>query len=344
MKALAYNPNLSESSFLELIEVEKPQLTENNAIVKVTGVGVCGSDLLKLDRALVKAGTILGHEMVGVIDQISPEMSKQYGFKAGDRILSSHHVPCLECDYCKRGKESLCTQFKSTNFKPGAFCEYLELSEAHLKATVQKVPDHLSDEVASFTEPIACCLKAVRGTVIARSETTKQPSQKILVIGLGSIGLIMGQTAKHFSPESHLTGLDLNETRFEPAQNLGFDELKSSLQSEAYDLIFLCAGADATVELATKHARNGATIVVFSSTPGETQFMNNDIYYKELRVMASYSPNLEDLREALELLSEHKVKVDQLITHRAKLDKLGQTINLCRKEAGIKSYFAPNIG
>lgn len=343
MKALAYNPNLQESSFLELVEVEKPQLNDTNAIVKVTGVGVCGSDLLKLDRALVKPGTILGHEMVGVIDQISDAMSEKYGFKPGDRILSSHHVPCLKCDYCKRGKESLCEQFKSTNFNPGAFCEYLELSEAHLKHTVQKIPDHLSNEVASFTEPVACCLKAVKGTVIANA--VKQSNAKILVIGLGSIGLIMGQVAKVYLPSSELSGLDLNESRLELAQELGFNEAWSSLQGTKqsnYDLIFLCAGANATVELATKHARNGATIVVFSSTPGETQFFNNDIYYKELTVMGSYSPNLEDLREALELLSENKIKVDNLITHQSNLEQLSQTINTCKQEQGIKSYFNSN--
>lgn len=162
MKALIYQPNSPQTSFLELSEVEKPLLKDNNAIVKVTGVGVCGSDLLKLNRALVKPGTILGHEMVGIIDEISEIMSQKYDFKVGDRILSSHHVPCLECDYCLRDKESLCTKFKSTNFNPGAFCEYLELSEDHLKHTVHKIPDGMTDEVASFTEPVACCLKAVR--------------------------------------------------------------------------------------------------------------------------------------------------------------------------------------
>ena len=345
MKALVYNPNYKTNSFLELIETNKPQLKDNNAIVKVTGVGVCGSDLLKLNQALVKPGTILGHEMVGIIDEISETMSQKYGFRKGDRILSSHHVPCLDCDYCLRGKESLCTKFKSTNFNPGAFCEYLELSEDHLKHTVHKIPDDMTDEVASFTEPVACCLKAAQG--IGNRE---KGIGRTLIIGLGSIGLIMGQVMKQYCPKSEISGLDLLESRQELALELGFDKaisptslLPSPDSPEKYDVIFLCAGANATVDLASKHARNGATIVVFSSTPGETSFSNNDIYYKELTVMGSYSPNLENLREALELLSKGEIRVEKLITHSASLDELGTKIQLCNKETGIKTFlFASN--
>ncbi|MDA0771597.1 MAG: alcohol dehydrogenase catalytic domain-containing protein [Cyanobacteria bacterium] len=337
MKALIYQPNSPQTSFLELSEVEKPLLKDNNAIVKVTGVGVCGSDLLKLNRALIKPGTILGHEMVGIIDEISETMSLQYGFKKGDRILSSHHVPCLECDYCLRGKESLCTKFKSTNFNPGAFCEYLELSEDHLKHTVQKIPEGMTDEVASFTEPVACCIKAVR-----HCERSEAIQTKVLVIGLGSIGLIMGQVIRHNFPNSQITGLDLQETRLKLALELGFDQSLSALQTDnIFDIIFLCAGANTTVELASKHAANGATIVVFSSTPAETSFANNDIYYKELTVRASYSPNLDNLKEALNLLAKGVIKVDNLITNKSKLSELGTKIQNCKSEQGIKTYLKP---
>jgi L-iditol 2-dehydrogenase len=340
MKASAYNPNLDDSAYLETIEQEKPQLTEKNAIIKVRAVGVCGSDLLKLDRSLVKPGTILGHEMVGEIFEIAPEMQSKYGFKRGDRIISSHHAPCLECDFCLRKKESLCTQFKASNFKPGAFCEYLELSEEHLKLTVQRIPDHVSDLAASFTEPIACCIKAVRGSVIA-SDAKQAQNLKHLVIGLGSIGLIIGQLIKHYCPEDEVYGIDLNEDRLKLAKRFDISAVIASPKGEAgsdsqYDNIFLCAGANATVELASKVAKDGATITVFASTPGETYFSNNDIYYKELTIKGSYSPNLEDLQEALKLISENKIKVDDLISHKTSLEKLGTTIKKAKAENGIK--------
>lgn len=338
MKAAAYNPDLKESSFLETIKLDKPQLTRNNAIVKVQAVGVCGSDLLKLDRSLVKPGIILGHELVGIIDEISNEMSSQYGFNKGDRIISSHHVPCLECDFCLRDKQSLCQKFKSTNFNPGAFCEYLELSEDHLKHTVQKIPDHLTNLEASFTEPVACCIKSVLGSRFQVPGINLQ----VAIIGLGSIGLIIGQLIRHYEPEARVLGIDLNKERIKIAKELGFDEALSPENLEPgtwngkCDRIFLCAGADAPVDQAIKLARNGATITVFSSTPGQASFSNNDIYYKELTIKGSYSPNLNNLKEALRLISQKKIKLDKLISHKTSLENLGKSINKAKKEKGIK--------
>jgi L-iditol 2-dehydrogenase len=350
MKAAAYNPELKISACLETVELEKPQLKLNNAIIRVRTVGVCGSDLLKLDRSLVKPGAILGHEMVGEIAEISPEMQSKYGLMPGNRIISSHHTPCLECDFCLRKKESLCTQFKTSNFNPGAFCEYLELSEEHLKLTVQKIPDHLSDLEASFTEPVACCIKAIRHCEAslkgaehnpslrgARSATKQPLTMKHLIIGLGSIGLIMGQLIKHYFHGDEVYGMDLNEDRLNLAETLGINHHREEQnESKLYDYIYLCAGANSTVDLAIKHARNGATITVFASTPGETYFSNNDIYYKELTIKGSYSPNLEDLQEALKLISDNKIKVDDLISHKTSLENLGTTIKKAKAENGIK--------
>jgi L-iditol 2-dehydrogenase len=331
MKACVYNPN--KEGFLELKDLDPPKASNSSALIKVKGVGVCGSDLLKLDRALVQKGTVLGHELVGEITEISRELTKKYGFKKGDRIVSSHHVPCLKCKFCHNQQESLCNKFKTTNFNPGAFCEYLELSEDHLKYTVQKVPDDITDIEASFTEPLACCIKAIERSAI-KNYNSKEA--KVLVLGLGSIGLLIGQLVKHYKPELELTGCDLMLDRLELAKNLSFDLQKNSLEDK-YDFIFLCAGAG--IDTAIKHADNGARIIVFSSIKNdELGFKNNDIYYKELTVMGSYSPNLENLKEALDLISNKKILVSDLISHKSNLENLGKTISQAKADRGIKVF------
>ena len=339
MKAAIYNPNITNDGYLSAVDLEKPVLKENNTIVRILGVGVCGSDLLKLERALVKPGTILGHELVGIIDEISETMSSRYAFKKGDRIISSHHVPCLSCSYCLNGQESLCKQFKSTNFYPGAFCEYLELSEQHLQHTVLKVPEPLSNEEASFTEPVACCIKAIEKSGIL----SYRGKAKALVLGLSSIGQIMGQLVKALRESQQdtieLIGCDLQDYKRELALENGFDEAKPELNKEQADFVFLCAGANITVDLALANIKDGGTIVVFASVPDAGRsFSNNDIYYRELKITGSYSPNLANLRQALELLASGKLKVNNLITHRARLDNLGKVIKGCQQEHGIKSY------
>jgi L-iditol 2-dehydrogenase len=336
MKACVYNPNKKDEACLELTNIPMPQASKSSILVKTKGVGVCGSDLLKLDRALVKSGIVLGHELVGEIFEISDELSKKYGFKKGDRIVSSHHVPCLECKFCLNKQESLCSKFKSTNFKPGAFCEYLELSEDHLKYTVQQVPDELNDLDASFTEPLACCIKAIERSGV---KNYQGKNAKVLVLGLGSIGLMIGQLVKYYKPEFELNGCDLMNDRLKLAQKLGFDITVDNLQEEYFDFIFLCAGADQSIDLAIKHASNGATLVVFSSVKTDhLAFSNNEIYYKELTVLGSYSPNLNNLKEALELIANRKILVSDLISHKTNLDNLGKTIHQAKQERGIKVF------
>jgi L-iditol 2-dehydrogenase len=360
MKALVYSPAAAAKAFLDLIDYEIPQDTEYSCLIKVLGCGVCGSDLLKLERALVKPNTVLGHEMVGEVFEINEALSRKYNLKKGDRIVSSHHVPCGKCNYCLNDKESLCSQFKSTNFNPGAFCEYLELSEDHLKHTVIKLNEETSNLSASFTEPVACCIKAIKksGLLAHKGSTT------VLILGLGSIGLIIGRlinyyrkhkdllhssvselhTQQNYHQEGiNLYGCDPIETKLKLAAESGFDKVFNDIalinNAEKPDYIFLSAGANICIDLAISYIRDGGTIVVFSSVPDSAKaFTNNDIYYKELSIISSYSPNLSDLKESYQLISENKIRVSDLISHTANLSNLGEIIMKARKDNGIKVY------
>ena len=88
-------------------EIEDLKLNERKgAIVRVLGCGLCGSDIVKFKHKISKDGTVLGHEIVAIIDEINSETN----FKAGDKIVSSHHIPCFECTYCKHGNYSIINQ------------------------------------------------------------------------------------------------------------------------------------------------------------------------------------------------------------------------------------------
>jgi L-iditol 2-dehydrogenase len=341
MKALVYSPEAVAKAFLDLVDYETPQDTEYSCLIKVLGCGVCGSDLLKLERALVKPNTVLGHEMVGEVFEINEVLSKKYNLKKGDRIVSSHHVPCGKCNYCLNDKESLCLQFKSTNFNPGAFCEYLELSEDHLKHTVIKLNQEISNLSASFTEPVACCIKAIKKSGLL----SHKGSANILILGLGSIGLIIGRLINYYREklEINLYGCDPIGTKRKLAEESGFDKVFNDIalinNAERPDYIFLSAGANICIDLAISYIRDGGTIIVFSSVPDNAKaFTNNEIYYKELSIISSYSPNLSDLKESYQLISENKIRVSDLISHTANLLNLGETIMKARKDHGIKVY------
>lgn len=283
-------------------EAPKPKLKGFGAIIKTIGCGLCGSDIVKFRHNLVKDGTVLGHEIVGEIVEINSKTN----FKVGDKIISSHHIPCFNCNYCKNGNYSMCEHFKKTNIVPGGFSEYILLSEEHLENVAHKIPKNLTEIEASFYEPLGCCVRAIK-----RAEL--KPNSKILVVGLGSIGILMGQGLKAY--EHEVFGCDIIDERINIANDLGIKAHNSNkLEKLDVDAVFMTSGADVTIELALKQVRDGGKIIIFASTPKNFGYANNEIYYRELTVMGSYSPAPIDLKDSLELLKSQKVNVKNLST------------------------------
>lgn len=272
------------------------------AIVKVLGCGLCGSDIVKFVHKISKNGTVLGHEIVAQIVEINSETN----FKVGDEIVTSHHIPCGKCVYCRHGNVSMCQHFKSTNIRPGGFSELVYLSEEHLQNVAHLKPENLTDVEASFYEPLGCIVRAVKRANLIKDDIA-------LVVGLGSIGILTAQALKAYGVE--VVGCDLIPERIEILKSLGINAVDVREISEKFeaDAIFMTSGADKAIDTALKYVRNGGKIVVFSSTPhDQTAYPNNEIYYRELTVMGSYSPSPADLTDSLELLRSGRVKVSGL--------------------------------
>ena len=166
------------------------------ALVKVLGCGLCGSDIVKFREKISPDGTVLGHEIVAEILDINSDTK----FKKGDKIVTSHHIPCGECIYCKSGNVSMCEHFKKTNIKPGGFSELVYLSEEHLQNVAHLLPENLDEIEGAFYEPLGCCVRAVRRADLPKGST-------VLVVGLGSIGILMAQALKSFG--MNVIGCDL---------------------------------------------------------------------------------------------------------------------------------------
>lgn len=294
-----------ENGILVVKERENETLeNRKGALVKVLGCGLCGSDIVKLAHNLSKDGTVLGHEIVAQIVDIDSDTN----FKIGDVIVTSHHISCGKCEYCKNGNVSMCRHFKETNIKPGGFSEFVFVSEEHLQNVAFLKPENLSNDEAAFYEPLACCVRAVRRALL-------NPSSTVLVVGLGSIGILMSQALNAFG--MNVIGCDLISSRVNLLKQMGIEafcvnELCESIKADA---VFMTSGSDKAVATALKFVRDGGKIVVFSSTPQNFGYANNEIYYRELTVLGSYSPSKEDLKKSLELLKNNEVKVKGFSSH-----------------------------
>src|SRR5699024_5883204 len=145
---------LKEPYDIEIQEVPTYEISEQEVLVKVMAVGVCGSDVQYYEHGrigdfIVEKPIILGHECAGIIEEIGAEVK---GFQKGDRVAIEPGVPCRECEYCKSGRYNLCSrvQFMATPPVDGALSQYVKYSPDFL----YKIPDQLSYEEATLVEPL----------------------------------------------------------------------------------------------------------------------------------------------------------------------------------------------
>jgi len=323
---------------LKLANLPMPQIEDDEALLKVDFCGVCGSDLVKIKKGLVPEGTVLGHEVVGTIVEIGSQVKKWSNLQ---KVVVAHHVPCLNCYFCKSSNFSMCNQFKNTNITPGGFSEYIKLSREHLEQTTFLIPKgSVSEQEIAFTEPLACCLRAVSRAGIS-------PSNIVLISGLGSIGMMIGKLC--IEKGAHTLGTDLLEERISLAKEVsgiheGYIASKSDLKSwilnftegRGVDIVFITSGSEKSLEDALSLVRAGGKIVVFSSIQKEKGYYHNEIYYRELTIIGSYSPSPINLKEAHQMIITGKIKLSKLISDIVPLKDLPTEIHKCLQNKSFK--------
>ena len=218
-----------------------------------------------------------------------------------------------------------CEHFKKTNIFPGGFSEKVFVSEEHLQNVAYLVPENMPDEEISFYEPLGCCIRAIKRCALQKDDTA-------LIVGLGSIGLLMGEGLKAMGYKVY--GCDLIPERIELAKKMGIEPFDFSFE---VDGVFMTSGADKAIDTALKAVRAGGKILVFSSTPLSNGYPNNEIYYKELTVLGSYSPSPADLKDSFDLLASGKVNVKGLTTVYP-LDKIQQAFDDTVANKIFKAY------
>jgi len=319
-----------------------PEIGPNEALLKVRACGICGTDVLKVTRALPKEPVVLGHELVGDIVETGQEVAR---LQKGDRVVVAHHVPCDQCHYCRHGNHSMCRKFKASNLDPGGFAEYLRIPAEHVGATTFRVPPNLSDDEALFTEPLACCVRNLRRAYLL-------PGDYAVVVGMGSIGLMMVQLLSLIPVR--VLALDLIEDRLEKAKQLGADValkgddpkisefISEQTEGRGADIVAFTAGGGRVFQEAFRWVRDGGFLNLFASLsdhPVETSL--DALYHHEITVFSSYSPSPQDLVEAHRLLAEGKVNVKPLITHHLGLEEIQKGIELLAAQKAMKVIINP---
>lgn len=333
MKAVLYQEPASAS----LRDVPRPRVGAGEALVAVEACGLCGTDIVKLSKPF--PGAVLGHELAGRVAALGPSVR---GLREGDRVVVAHHVPCLECHYCRRGHHPMCRQFKTTNIDPGGFAEYVRVPSLHVRHAVLKIPKGLDAVSASQTEPLACCLRNLRRMGVRTGDA-------VGIVGLGAIGLLTSQALK--LKGAKVLGLDLKPERAAALKTWGQGftnqndwrrAIAKATQGRGLDSLIVTAGSGDAIRPFLADLRDGGTLSVFASfTSPELHIDLNDVYHRELTVLGSYSPSLEDLAEALDLIARGQVSIAALKPRAFPLERFDEAVGQVRSREILKAVLVP---
>jgi L-iditol 2-dehydrogenase len=311
-----------------------PSIGSGEALVRARACGICSGDVVPW-YIRKKAPLVLGHEPVGEIVQVGAGVA---GFRPGDRIFAHHHAPCWSCRVCMRGDFVQCETWRRSHIDPGGMAEFFRVPAANLRGDTLLLPESVSDEDGALIEPLACVVKSLR-----RAGTIEGSS--VLVIGLGVMGLMHVLVAKHWRAERVL-GADLVPVRCGYARNLGADEVihcgatdlpervMERTAGEGADVVVVGPATAAAIEQGLRCAARGGTVVQFMATePGTSVSLPGfDCYFREIRIVPSYSCGPVETRAALELIEARVVTAAQLVSHRFPLARAAEAYRVAAED------------
>jgi L-iditol 2-dehydrogenase len=325
-------------------EMAKPEIGDDEILVKVMASGICGSDVTEWYR-VPKAPRILGHEATGVIEQVG---NKVVECKVGDRVFVSHHVPCGKCRYCLRGNHTACETLHTTNYYPGGFAQYIRVPRINVESGVYKLPVDMSFEEGTFIEPLACVVRGQRLAGVKKDDV-------LLVIGSGVSGILHVQLAKRNGVQRVVVA-DINSYRLGLAKKFGADftvDAKGDLPQKLRDVnvgrladkVVVCTGATQAALTALDCVDKGGLILFFAVPDPSVKVPVpiNQFWRNEITLKTSYGAAPNDLAESLAVLAEGKLNVKDMITHKLSLRQAAEGFRLMA-EAGesLKVILEPN--
>lgn len=250
---------------MEAGEIPMPVVGDDDVLVKIQSVGICGSDLHYYRRGaignyVVEPPFILGHEAAGIVESVGKNVQN---FKKGDRVTMEPGIPCFKCEQCLKGRYHLCPDltFWATPPYDGCLVDYV----AHPAAFTFKLPDNVSLRDGALVEPLACGLSACERADVKLGET-------VVILGSGCIGLVSLLVAKARGA-SKIFVTDVIDERLKVAEEFGAIAINSAKTDMAElimketdgrgaDVVLDCCGIDATIRQGLEVAALAARMVI----------------------------------------------------------------------------------
>jgi alcohol dehydrogenase len=312
-----------------------------DAIVKVTKTTICGTDLhiLKGDVATCKAGRILGHEGVGVVESVGVGVAS---FRAGDRVLISCITACGRCESCRKGMYSHCSTggWILGNTIDGTQAEFVRIP--HADTSLHRIPDGVDAEplvMLSDILPTGFECGVLNGKVA--------PGSTVAIVGSGPIGLAALLTAQFYSP-AEIILIDLDDNRLEVAKSFGATALVNSSDGSAakdvmkltggrgVDVAIEAVGIPATFNLCEDIVAAGGTIANIGVHGSKVDLHLERLWSHNVTITTRLVDTVSTPM-LLKTVQSKKLDPQRLITHHFALDKIIEAYDTFGRAAATKA-------
>lgn len=325
---------------VEVQDVPVPALTDDQVLVRISAVGVCGSDTHffhegHIGDMVVKDPLILGHESAGTIVAVGANVSPE---RVGERVSIEPQKPCRVCEYCKGGQYNLCPNIEFYAAPPihGAFAEYAAIESDFAYA----VPDHVSDDSAALMEPLSVAIATCRKAAV-------MPGSRVLIAGAGPIGILVAKVARIYgavnvtvsdpAPHRREFVLEAGATRVVDPRN---DDLIRS--GSLFDVFVDASGAPPAIKSGIAAVRPGGKVVLVGMGADTVELPVSLIQNREIELTGIFRYN-NTWPLAIELVASGQVDLDPLVTHRFGLEDVRAALLTGAEDPhAIKSVVIPS--
>ena len=298
---------------LDVRAVPVPDVADDGVLVAVDLCGICGSDLHLVLEGWARPGTWQGHEWVGRVVAVGPEVVE---WNVGDAVVGGPTEPCGSCPGCAAGRPSLCSgrDDPGRSDNAGAFATYKRTRASELLA----LPAGLDPRAAALAEPLGIALHAIHNGGVAAGD-------RVLVLGAGPIGAL-AIAAMRTMGVGEITCVEPNALRQHLAEAVGADRVlrpedlvvpsiaePSRIVEGAVDVVLECSGKASAMEAGLAQLVRGGTLVLVGAGIEPPRFDPNRILLNELIVTGAFNYDADGFEQALALLSSGDLPVDVLV-------------------------------
>ena len=317
---------------LRIEDAPVPTVAGGEVLVKVKAATTCGTDVKIFQRGyvekVIRLPSIFGHEWAGEVIEVGSGLQWP---EEGMRVRAGNSAPCLHCGMCQRGQYNLC---ENMIWLWGAYAEFVKVPSRMVLVNMQEIPAHVSFEEASMAEPLACVLHGVE-------EAGVKLGDNVAIIGAGPIGLLHLLTVRKMGVKKAIMVDLVDErlsfaekVGADVTVNGGREDVPATVKQltggYGADVVIEAIGLPATWEQALRLVRKGGTVLEFGGCPPGTEIRVNaeQLHYGETRVMGTFHTTPLHFRKALDLIASRTVDVRSLVTRRMRLEDVREALEI----------------